>query len=469
MSDFPKALSYNLKKISGWSKSRIQVLPDQQTVKAGNTFRFRIVGNGLVDTRSIAIYAKVSCEGTGTSGYLRLPRFGLNSLIKQLTVAVNSTTLSSIDNYNYLYNMLHDVEGADISQYAKRNTAGENYDPTVSFSSAPDADNQYITVVNDVSTGGSHTTNKWCVANNFLGWLGSLSTPIIDLSTVGDLIISCTLDNANVLWHSVGTAPTAHSYKLEEIYMTFDRCSFQSPFYYELLTSRLLEPEGLLIGYQDFYAVNFPTAQKSSGIALNWNVNASSLDKVYVSFRHNDYDTLKQLVMVEGSTLLGALASPIKSGTNPDGTDKLGDCFANSLAFVRSGASFTSSQFLINNISIDPYPLRDIEVFNKLQNYTGYTNYDAGAGYLHMGCLSLEHFKKYYFCDICDLTMSSPNSPDYYVSGLNGSGTGINIRYDAKFASTNTQSVYPIAFCQSTNVMKINAGRVIQINPPSVE
>lgn len=475
MSDFPKALSYNLKRVSGWSKQKIKILPDNQTVKAGNTFRFRIVGNGLIDTRSIAIFAKASCESTsGNNVGLRLPRYGLNSLIKQLTVGVNSTPLCSIDNYNYLYNMLHDVEGADISQYAKRNTAGEIYDPTILVSSTDNSDAS-ITVVNAVVNSTSHATNQWVCANNFLGWLGSLSTPIIDLSTIGDLIISVNLDNANVLWHtdaSEAYSISGASYKLEEIFMTVDRCSFQSPFYYELLTSRLLEPEGLLIGYKDYYAVNFSSATKSSGVALNWTVNSASLDKVYVSYRHAEFDSIKPLVIEAGKTMLACL-SDIPKVANDDGTvptsDKLGDIFANSLSFMRAGAGFKTSQFLINNISVDPYPLSDIECFNKLLNYTGYTNYDAGAGYLHLGCVSLEHFKKYYFTDICDLTLASPNSPDFYVSGLNGSGTGINIRYDAKFSTNNTSTIYPIAFCENTSVMKINAGRVIQINPPVVE
>ena len=86
----------------------------------------------------------------------------------------------------------------------------------------------------------------------------------------------------------------------------------------------------------------------------------------------------------------------------------------------------------------------------------------ATAG-IHPGCRSLEHWKKYYFLDVISLENISQDN-NFWVSGFDGQNGGIVINYNAVFPSTNTQSVYPYVFAQSTKVMNIKAGRALDIN-----
>jgi hypothetical protein len=84
--------------------------------------------------------------------------------------------------------------------------------------------------------------------------------------------------------------------------------------------------------------------------------------------------------------------------------DNLGAAFANSLYFLRAGASHKGSKFAVNSIDIDPYQLTPLEVYNKVLLYIGFQNIDMGTAGLHPGCMSVYHWQKYYFADICDLT-----------------------------------------------------------------
>ena len=50
-----------------------------------------------------------------------------------------------------------------------------------------------------------------------------------------------------------------------------------------------------------------------------------------------------------------------------------------------------------------------------------------------------------------------------WVSGYDWQNGGIVINYNATFASTNGQSVYPYLFCQSTKVLSIRKGRNLEL------
>jgi hypothetical protein len=72
----------------------------------------------------------------------------------------------------------------------------------------------------------------------------------------------------------------------------------------------------------------------------------------------------------------------------------------------------------------------------------GYYNIDMGSSGLHPGILSLFHWLKYYFIDICYLTnLAGDNS--FWIAGLNSAGSSISIQYNATFASTNTATMGP--------------------------
>lgn len=499
-SGFPKNLAYNLKKLdAGFSKTKVKILPDNQSSQQNGIIRFRISGNGLYDFRSLCMYMTGTATCTSADGAdVHFPRYSA-SLIENISITANNTTLCSINAYNLLYNTLMDIEGSDISQMTKRNCSGERYDPSIYYTIAEDnATNQAISVVNNLESATGNDTNIPLCINNWVGFLGSLSTTVVDLADFGDLYINIQFAPAEVLFCSTGATadtagrPSGISYTLKDIYMTVDRCSFQDPLYYNLKTEKLLSPEGLNVAYYDYFFYQGSLTGKSSNPAMNFTVNSASLDQVIVTFRPDDYQTVYPLVLSTGftdgslaqKTFLQALADPIGnvnfgSATDGDknstwniggagaGNVNVGDAFNQSWYFCRSGASITGSKFSINSVDIDPYSLPKLEIFNKVLQYTGFQNIDLGTSGLHAGCLSVHHFAKYYFVDICDLTNISGDN-QFWISGLDGRGGGINVMYTTTFNSNNTQKVFPVAWCRSTKVLRINAGRQLTVDPPTM-
>lgn len=491
---FPKNLAMNLKRMEqGFSKTKVKILPDigsSGSVKSNGIVRYRIPGNGIYDLRSIVKF--FTGKTTGTSAvvnnlFLHFPRY-TSSLIQNISITAGNTVLCSINEYGLLYNALMDHEGADYSQFSKRCT--EMFDPTVRYSihSTPGNDTKLTAgrYLDSAVVNSNDSDVNMCI-NNFLGFLNSLSTPCIDLTNIGDLFINIQFAPATVLWHSSFPTTTTATlvptfsgvdFELKDMFITIDRLSFQSATYYQLITQELIKPEGLQFGYYDYYMVAGSLTQKSSGISMNFNVNSASLDQCIATFRREDYNTTRPLVMY-GSLGIGAsfvsldeyLSNPTAytnnvttGGATALGFTDLGDGFANSVAFVRAGNDIKSSQWSINSINIDPYALSGIEIMQKNLQYLGFMNQDLGTSGVHPSCKSLLHYLKYYFIDICSLeNISQDNS--MWVSGLDGRQGGINIQYSATFLSTNTSKVYPIIWCRSTRVMKVNAGKQITIDP----
>ena len=475
---FPKNLSYSLRRLdTSFSKQKIKITPDKSSAGPGDIIRFRIPGNGIYDFRSLSMYFTAATSGNSTV-FLHVPRYS-SAFLQALSVTANNTAISSINEYAYLYSKLMDIEGADISQMSKRCT--EMYDPSTKFAvgTAPENALTCVKTTDSTNANANDTGIKLCI-NNWLGFLGSLSTTCIDLSNIGDIYISVQTSPSSILWKSQAAANTTQpnaTYALSEIFMTIDRISFQSGDYYALITEKL-DNEALEIGYYDYYLSTGTAVTKSSGISMNFNVNSASLDQLIACFRRDDAGTISCLVLNGANTAAAGttktfaevLSNPVSfSGSAADGVAAalptgLGDAFNNSIAFVSSGNDLTGSSWAINSVQIDPYSLTPIEIYQKALQYTGFQNLDLGTSGLHPGCLSLAHFQRYYFTDFCSLENISGDN-HMWVSGLDGRQGGINIQYNATF-NTNTGKVSPYIYCRSTKVLSYKAGRQLEIDPP---
>ena len=502
-SGFPKPLAYSyLKRLQGnFSKNTVKIIPDNQTAQPNNVIRFRVSGSGLYDFRSFAVYMTGTAkqDATNNENYkIHFPRYA-SSLVQDITITANNTTLFSCKEYNYLYNMIHDLEASDASQYCKRNCMGDNYDPSTSYmvsaaTGEKDEDdtskNQILAVRNNLlSSTPSDTSMPLCI-NNWL-FFNSLSVPVLDLSSIGDIYVVITFAPASVLWRSASTVATISTtltnptYTLSNIYATIDRIQFSDPLYYQMLTEKLLG-EGLSIGYHDYYFSSFSAIKKKSGVSLNWTINSACLDKVLLSFKHRlSTDGSVYPLVLNGANansttetnyktlpeLLAAYVSYENDGSGTDivgGMNSLGDYFNTSIYFMRSGANLLTSKWSVNSVDIDTYALPPIEVFNKYLKHDNFANLDAGSGCINPSCPSLYHFLKYFFVDSLDLTLQVGNDPNMFLSGLNGTGSGLNLQYNATFESSADATITPVAWTRSTKVLSIKAGRQLQIDAPVV-
>ena len=111
---------------------------------------------------------------------------------------------------------------------------------------------------------------------------------------------------------------------------------------------------------------------------------------------------------------------------------------------------------------MDSYLKPPIEIFNNTLQIMGYNNLDVSVAGFRPDCKSILHFLKYYFLDALSLENIAQGN-QMWVSGYDWQNGGIVIHYNAAFASTNGQSVYPYLFCQSTKVLSIRKGRNLEL------
>jgi len=211
----------------------------------------------MIDFRTISIFADVTLyKGTiggadGSEYALHLPR-NTASLIQQITITCNGVQLCNINDYNLLYNTLYDLEGADYSQTSKRIL--ENSDPSIYYypkdTTAANSPIGVVTAMDGRTTANSYEAKRPIVINNFLGFIGSLSTPVLDLNDTGDIYIEIRWASPSVCWGTTNTsAPTYNTTincYLDNLRMTCSKINFESGEYYDLKAQKLLS-DGLLV------------------------------------------------------------------------------------------------------------------------------------------------------------------------------------------------------------------------------
>ena len=471
VSGFPKNLAYTLKQLSNFTKQTVKVMPDRTTCGFGEVSRFKLPAGALIDFRTISIFADITLykDTTANTGYaLHLPR-NTASLIQQITITCNGVQLCNINDYNLLYNTLYDLEGADFSQTSKRLL--ENFDPSVYYyaGATTTAGNSPIGAVNaqDGSLATNVETSRPIVINNFLGFIGSLSTPVLDLTDTGDIYIDIRWSSTNVLWGATNTTTPTYTNttgcSIANLRMTCSRINFESSEYYNLKQTKLLN-DGLLVGFYDYWTARGTAVQKSAGVNMNFNLTTNSLDQIIATFQKSDYQTIKPLVLHNAST--NTMANLITYNkflydqiADDETTAGIGDGFNQSYYFMRAGCDLVSSQFSINSVNIDPYPLPPSEIWNQNLIALGMNNIDMGTSGVHSSCISLYHFLKYYFCHILSLENISGDG-QFWRSGLSGNGSTININYSAIFGANN-ETIQPVLFCRSTKILSIRDGHII--------
>jgi len=310
VSGFPKNLAYTLKQLSNFTKQTVKVMPDRVNPSFGEVSRFKLPASAMIDFRTISIFADVSLYnnvGTAAANYcLHLPR-NTASLIQQITITCNGVQLCNINDYNLLYNTLYDIEGADSSQTSKRFL--ENADPSVYYyQGATSAANSAIGCVNaqNGALAGNTEVNRPIVINNFLGFISSLSTPVLDLNDTGDIYIEIRWASPSVLWATTNAAAatafnTTTGCQFNNLRMTCSKINFESSEYYDLKAQKLLS-DGLLVGYYDYWTSRGTSVPKSSGVNMNFNVATNSLDQCIATFQKGDCSTIKNLVLNSSGT-----------------------------------------------------------------------------------------------------------------------------------------------------------------------
>jgi hypothetical protein len=453
---FPKALAYNVKALSGFSKVAVRLQPDRiGDVKPNDTIKFALPQNTLVDLRTLCMYY----EGIGGTG-CHFPRL-TGSMIKTLSVYINGNLIERIDNYSVLFNKLYDLDGGGSDQTNKRFL--ENADPSVYYDTGvalASVDTGLFKITpNSDAVKRKYAITSWC------GFLSSLSTPIIDTNDLNKVEIEITFENANVMFQkSSNVRITTPDYTLSDVHFYINKVVFNDPLYYNLKASKLLS-SGLTISYQTFVCSRGSLASKSSSFNTYTSFNTTSLDQLIGCLTPEDQTTSNLLLngawkqsttasAVPFDNVIGLATLPVESAT-----ENQGDYYNQSRFFRSDACGLTSSTWEINNTPIIPIPLADYEIYNETLIALGHNHIDMGIG-VHPGMRSLSHFLKYYFTHVCSLEMI--NAGDIYKSGLDAKSS-INVVWKLNFGANNTTKVTPYIFAKTTRILQINEGHSISV------
>jgi hypothetical protein len=488
---FPKNLAYNIKTLSGFSKTCVKITPDKTSVNANDTFKVKLPTNTIVDLRTLTWYAKGNCV-SNTGDNLHFPRLGLSSLIKTLAVYVNGTLIERIDNYNILYNKLFDLEGG-IDQVAKRHL--EIADPSVRYSTTANHTAATPEICTLAATGDD--TNRKMAVSSWIGFLSNNSCPCPDTNDLGNIELEITLANEQVLFAGASgtvnndTTKDSPTYNLTDIYFTVSKIVFNDPLYYNMKASKLLS-SGLQIGYQTYIASKGSVVAKNSSVNVNCTVNSTSLDQLICCFNpgvpvisplllngSNDGDNCLSFqqassgygkkLAYNGAAFTAGAASTATFSVIPsiEGQtsaniyhNSAGDLYNQSYFFKSDAIGIQSSSIEINNTPLAPQPMEPEQIFTESLISLGNANIDMAAG-VHSGLRSLSDFLKYYFCHI--VSLENIQHQDFYKSGLDGKSSALNIVWKLAYSTTGTMSQTPYIFAKTTRVLQINEGGSIVV------
>jgi hypothetical protein len=454
---FPKALSYNIKALSGFSKQATRLTPDKyDTIKPNDTIKVALPQNTLVDLRTLCMYY----EGIGGTG-CHFPRL-TSSIIKTLSVYINGNLIERIDNYSVLFNKLYDLDGGGIDQSSKRFL--ENADPSVYYETGI-AKTSLETGVFKI-TGNVDAVKRKFAITSWLGFISSLSTPIIDTNDLNKVEIEITFESAHVMFQkSSNVRITAPDYTLSDIHFMINKVVFNDPMYYNMKAAKLLS-SGLTIGYQTYVCSKGSLASKSSSYNVYTSFNTTSLDQLIGCFTPEDQTTSNLLLYGSWDHDATADALPfnnvisLSDYTTETGTGEWKGLLYNQSRFFSSdGCGLTSSTWEINNTPIIPIPLADYEIYNETLIALGHNHLDMGIG-THPGLNSLATFLRNYFTHVCSLEMI--NAGDFYKSGLDGKSSALNVVWKLSFGTT-ADKITPYIFAKTTRILQINEGHSITV------
>ena len=460
----PQEFFYNLSKLQGsMSKNILKVTADRTTATAGNITQFRLPIGSLIDLRSLSVWWKTKLTGTNPT----IPARYSSSFIKRISISANNVVIQQIEDYNLLYNLMAD----HTNKSHTKGLAGEFLDNTIIYGDSTlattDTKSQALTAVNAMLASTANQTAIPMHVNNFLGVLGSTSTPIWPTDRFGEIIISIQWDQPYAMLggtaEASSTTYSGNAYELSDLYLSVEALSFSDDSYYTSIGNK-----DLMYGFNDYIVTRFAECTKTQGINVTTYLNANSLDWVactavvnqtqpttMVGYGGNGDGTSANVINV-----YKYLSDPVAYVNNNGSSPESGDGFYNTAYMVRDLQGLESCQFSINNKALNYAPLNKYEVFQNNLCTLGYEGIDASKNGLIDTCVSIFHYFKYY--GMCMQSLELIDKDQYYISGLSSAGSSCAVNCAIKFTG-GAYTIVPIMIAKMSKVLHVKAGRMISV------
>ena len=456
MSSFNPNLTYFVERLQGFS-TNIFRLESQQGSSAVATsssiITFDIPSNAICNLRSFRIMANMNADVVAGAG-ARLPP--INDLVERMEVSVGGITLAQGANF---INVLQEAKKALGATYGGCD-ATMGHPEYVRAKSYVDG-STIATTDNEVYSSGA--SPRFCIMD-LEGFFATAEPKLLDTSLMPDLRVRLHLASDNVL-ASVAGIPLAGTgtdiaddgtggarYQLTDIFATIECIGLADQAYDQMLASMMSSQGFLEIPYKNY--TNFQSVHNGSS---RFTISSSSLDKIWVCWRSSGYDTQGGLVPINGYKRTGAAAYVGAADFGKPDYDEGGVFDTNSEKYKSKYFNFTEASATFKaqlQLNGSYYPqftatLGDLYAISK----------NSVLGNRENKNMTLDQYANNY-CVQC-FRLNMPDSE--YSRLLSGIDTrAVNLQGIVKTENATADQTIDV-FCETTEVLRVGAGRAIEI------
>lgn len=407
MSSYPKAFSYFLSRLNGFSRQKVSLATMANTTFNANDQIVITLPEGLIDLTTFQLQGRASTSG-GLAHGVYLPF--VEGLIDSISVEVGGVSVQNgFTNYGDLFNIFRQYQMDDRRNFRE------------------------VLQLEDRITGGATASNGqnsnlpfacW----NWLGFLGSVK--VLDTTLLPPVKLYIRLASNYVLTNHSTNAGTK-TYTLSSVKASVDLLDISDGVYYNAIASRIAQAP-LEIPYDNYQTITGTLGAPSQTTRLT--TSTDCLTDIIATFKNvkaNDYS--------------------YNSNTN------LSDFF------TRGGkdttVDITSSQFAVNGVPYPTIPMMnaDGEVFAQTAHVLGVAQDTVGCSEPEMNSLARWSSNNWTHA----VSFTYPESgEEHRLCGLSGRGNVINATWQT--VGTGSSNIQPLVWLKSKSVLRVGANRMVE-------
>ena len=463
MSVYPRNLSAYLNRMSGYNKNNVKMnVLGSTKANQGDVIQVDLPSNSIVDLSSLAWSFDVKYTCTGANTKLHHLPINAESLISRLAVEVNGQTLVNLTNYNTLYHALLYMTATEDYQ-RQRLVAQAN----IQGGGVKKADNSAgDTVVNGtvqeltsaVADTLTPSTTRRHVIDTWLGFLGSAKPNFIDTSLLGNVRISITLANSDIVGGD--DAPNTSVFEVDKQHFSVDVVSISDGVYDAMIDQMLASGAPIEIPFKNYFS--FASTQTSMAQTTAFNVASQSIDRLWAIARQTGADGVGAAGYNKSTATKIATAPPHPIVVN------------NSPFFNYSTCNGSDFHFQVNNTL---YPQWTSDAPQDWWQHTKLALGDQGnmlAG-AYPACLA--HYQDNFFVYACQLEHRT-DGDEPFVSGIDTRGAAAQCYFistqdpatadldtaDARKNRSGTAIANQVmVWAETTSSLRIMANKVLEV------
>ena len=446
----PDDVVYSARRLSNYSRNRFKLMPTtSDAVQPGGIVSVTLPEMSTLDLQSVKFHFDVATTVAGADAhrvYGRLPA-DTASLISRLEVYINGVQVSgSLTDYGTAHRLL------------KISRTSRDKDGSI------DRALSHGTILKSTVNG---TEDVSVVLTDFLGFLGESSPRYLNCDMTGQIMIRLTFADASVIGGKVHdvemtganyadgtkrTNATNVTYSVSKMFFTVDSVHIADE-YTEMLRERLQTEEYIPVLFKEYYSFQNDSIT-TSNTSVRFGLAATSVDRIYGTFRDANYNTRGvKTHKVEGGLLSDALVNNHYKFICPNNsTDKQGN-------FVY--------QYRINSCAYPQYEAGVLDALFECAHTRGKSSMEA-SGILPT---SLEQFQSSLF--VAPLTLCHPGSDLKMQSGYNSKGINSQLEFAARGMTLPTEALASsgasgilscYVLCETTAELRIKLGRDVSVS-----